>query len=134
MEDLYLECPGCDEVTLHTVLKEKESKKHLKITVKCQECGTVHDIEKNFKLKDIKIVISRYDESEQSVIQIATDEVLKIEDTILAFGESVEISALETEDSRRVSSSAVQDLKMIWAKSVDVPKKVGISINSRENT
>ncbi|MBA2853751.1 putative Zn finger protein [Methanococcus maripaludis] len=134
MEDLYLECPSCDEVTLHNVLKEKESKKHLKVTVKCQECGTVHDIEKNFKLKDIKIVISRYDESEQSVLQIATDEVLKVEDVILAFDESVEITALETEDSRRVSSSAAQDLKMIWAKSVDVPKKVGISINSREST
>lgn len=26
MEELYLECPGCDEVTPHDVLKERDTK------------------------------------------------------------------------------------------------------------
>ncbi|ABR55417.1 conserved hypothetical protein [Methanococcus vannielii SB] len=134
MDDLYLECLVCDDVTLHEVVKEVESKKHLKLTVKCLECGNIQTIEKSFKLKNVKIVISRYDESEQIVIPLAVGESIKLEDIILANDESVEVTSIETEDSRRVSESLIENVKMVWAKSVDVPKKVGISINSREST
>jgi len=131
-KELLLECPICDDITPHEIIKKQESKKHLKLTVKCLDCGYIHDIEKTLKLKDIKIIISRYGESEKKVFQFPVDEVLKVGDNINIDGEDVEITSIET--TKRVMSSKVEDIKTIWAKSISIPKKVGISINDRNTT
>ncbi len=131
-KELLLECPICDDITPHEIIKKQESKKHLKLTVKCLDCGYIHDIEKTLKLKDVKIIISRYGESEKKVFQFPVDEVLKVGDNINVDGEDVEITSIET--TKRVMSSKVEDIKTIWAKSISIPKKVGISINDRNTT
>ncbi|WP_292459760.1 HVO_0476 family zinc finger protein [Methanothermococcus sp.] len=131
-EELLFECPICDDITPHDILKRQESKKHIKLTVKCLNCGYVHDVEKNIKLKDVKVIISRYGESEKKVSQLPVDEVLKVGDIINIFGEDVEITSIET--TKRVMSSKVEDIQTIWAKSLNIPKKVGISINDRDTT
>ncbi|AEH07299.1 HVO_0476 family zinc finger protein [Methanothermococcus okinawensis] len=131
-EELLFECPICDDITPHEILKSQESKKHVKLTVKCLNCGYVHDIEKTLKLKDVKIIISRYGESEKKVSQLPVDEILKVGDVINIFGEDVEITSIET--TKRVMSSKVEDIQTIWAKSLNIPKKVGISINDRNTT
>jgi len=131
-EELLLECPICDDITPHEIIKKQESKKHLKLTVKCLNCGYIHDIEKTLKLKDVKIIISRYGESEKKVSQLPMDEILKVGDNINIDGEDVEITSIET--TKRVMSSKVEDIKTIWAKSISIPKKVGISINDRNTT
>jgi uncharacterized Zn finger protein len=131
-EELLFECPICDDITPHDILKRQESKKHIKLTVKCLNCGYVHEIEKTIKLKDVKVIISRYGESEKKVSQLPVDEVLKVGDIINIFGEDVEITSIET--TKRVMSSKVEDIQTIWAKSLNIPKKVGISINDRDTT
>jgi len=131
-EELLFECPICDDITPHDILKRQESKKHIKLTVKCLNCGYVHEIEKTIKLKDVKVIISRYGESEKKVSQLPADEVLKVGDIINIFGEDVEITSIET--TKRVMSSKVEDIQTIWAKSLNIPKKVGISINDRDTT
>ncbi|MDK2988158.1 HVO_0476 family zinc finger protein [Methanothermococcus thermolithotrophicus] len=128
-EKFLLECPSCDDVTPHDILKKVESKKHVKYTVKCLDCGHVHEVEKTVKLKDVKIIISRFDESEKKVIQVPTNEILSVGDKIEVFGENVEITGIETD--KRVTSSKAESVKTLWAKSIDIPKKVGISINNR---
>ena len=131
-EELLFECPICDDITPHDILKRQESKKHIKLTVKCLNCGYVHEIEKTIKLKDVKVIISRYGESEKKVSQLPVDEVLKVGDIINIFGEDVEITSIET--TKRVMSSKVEDIQTIWAKSLNIPKKVGISINDIDTT
>jgi len=131
-EELLFECPICDDITPHDILNRQESKKHIKLTVKCLNCGYVHEIEKTIKLKDVKVIISRYGESEKKVSQLPVDEVLKVGDIINIFGEDVEITSIET--TKRVMSSKVEDIQTIWAKSLNIPKKVGISINDRDTT
>ncbi|MBP2171980.1 HVO_0476 family zinc finger protein [Methanococcus voltae] len=129
-EQLYFECPACNDITPHDLIKKVESKKLLRYTVKCQDCGNVHNIEKRCKLQHIKVVVSRYNQSEQFTIDIPDDEKLSVGDTIEVKGENVEITSVELEGSRRVESAFAKDIKMIWAKSLDVPKKVNISVSA----
>ena len=132
MDKVLFKCPGCDEVVPHEVIKKRESKKYLKLTVRCLSCGHIHNIEKTIKLKDVKIIISRYGESEKKIIQLPTDEVLEVGDIINIQEEDVEITSIET--TKRVSSSKTQDIETLWAKSISIPKKVGISINNGKIT
>ena len=129
----YFECPVCGDLTPHEILKSKESKKYAKYIVKCLECDTIHEVEFSVKLKDVNVIISRYDESEKKCVQLPIDEVIKVGDEIEVDGEALEVTAIDTHE-KRVSSSKVDDIKTIWAKSISIPKKVGISINDRNTT
>jgi len=131
-KEILFECPVCSEVVPHEIIKKIESKRHLKLTVRCLNCGHTHNMEKTVKLKDIKIIISRYGESEKKVVQFPTDEILEVGDVINIQGEDVEIASIET--TKRVSSSKIQDIETLWAKSISIPKKVGISINDGKTT
>jgi len=131
-EVLSLECPVCGDVTPHSVIKREESKRHLKLKVKCSECGHIWEIERSVKLKDVKVIVSRYGSSEKKVIQIPTDEVLKVGDVINVEGEDLEITGIEGD--RRTQSSKAEDVETIWTKSLSIPKKVGISINDGKRT
>ena len=127
MDELLFQCPICDDITPHIELKREESKKYFKITVRCLGCGHVHHIEERIKLKDIHVIISRYGESEKKTIQLPTDEILKVGDNLVVYGEDVEITGIDT--TKRVSSSSVEEITTLWVKSLNIPKKVGISIN-----
>ena len=131
-ETLSLECPVCGDVTPHTVVKRQESKRHLKLKVKCLECGHIWEIERSVRLKDVKVIISRYGSSEKKVIQIPTEEVLKVGDVINVEGEELEITGIE--GVKRTHSSKVEDVETLWTKSLSIPKKVGISINDGRRT
>ncbi len=131
-EVLMLDCPNCGDITPHKILKKVEYKKSIKLTVRCLQCNNVHNIEKKLKLKDINIIISRYAHSEKKTKQFPTEEVLSVGDVINIDNEDLEITSIET--TKRVNTSKVEDIKTIWAKSLSIPKKVGISINDRGKT
>ncbi|EHP83614.1 HVO_0476 family zinc finger protein [Methanotorris formicicus] len=130
----YFECPVCGDLTPHEILKSKESKKYAKYVVKCLECNTIHEVEFSVKLKDISVIISRFDESERKVVQLPMGEVVEVGEELEVDGERIEVTTIDTDDGKRVSSSKVDDIKTIWAKSLDIPKKLGISINDGKKT
>jgi len=131
-EILSLQCPLCGDITPHSIIKKQESKRHIKLKIKCLNCGYIWEMEKTVKLKDIKVIISRYGKSEKKVIQIPTEEVLKVGDVISVEGEDLEITGIE--GTKRTESSKVEDIGTIWTKSLSIPKKVGISINDGKRT
>jgi len=131
-EILSFHCPLCDDITSHSVIKRQESKRHIKLKVKCLECGHIWEMERTVKLKDVKVIISRYGKSEKKVIQIPIGEVIKVGDMINVEGEDLEITSIE--GAQRTLSSKVEDIETIWTKSLSIPKKVGISINDGRRT
>ncbi|GBF36033.1 hypothetical protein MHHB_P0258 [Methanofervidicoccus abyssi] len=131
-EILSFQCPLCGDITPHRVIKRQESKRHIKLKVKCLDCGYIWEMERTIKLKDVKVIISRYGKSEKKVIQMPIEEVLKVGDVINIEGEDLEITSIE--GKRRIHSLKVGDIGTIWTKSLSIPKKVGISINDGRKT
>jgi len=131
-EILSLQCPVCQDITSHTVIKRQESKRYIKLKVKCLECGYIWEMERTVKLKDIRVIISRYGKSEKKVIQMPIEEVLKVGDVINVEGEDLEIRSIETKE--RTHSAKVEEIETVWTKSLSIPKKVGISINDGSRT
>lgn len=124
-EKIYLKCENCG-FEEQEVLKKKIYNKSAYYLVRCPNCGSVREIVDKVKLSQAKLIISRYDISESKVINIPEDETYKVGDTIEIDGEKIEITKIETPES--VKSALGEDIKVIWGKSLSIPKKLGISI------
>ena len=130
-EKIYIECENCG-FEEQEVLKKKIYNKSAYYLVRCPNCGAVREIVDKVKLSQAKLIISRYDISESKIINIPEDETYKVGDTIEVDGEKIEITKIETPEP--VESALGKDIKVIWGKSLSIPKKLGISINDRSRT
>ncbi|NPA61982.1 MAG: hypothetical protein GXN95_00315 [Methanococci archaeon] len=120
---------GCEE---QEILKKKIHEKSAYYLIKCPNCGRVREIVDKVKLSQVKLITSRYDLSESKIINIPEDEEYKVGDVINVDGEEIEITKIET--PRSVKESIGKDIKVIWGKSLSIPKKIGISINDKNKT
>lgn len=123
-----MKCPVC-ESEYYEILKSKG--KHSKeLLLKCEECGNIY---KEFiareKPVDVRIVISEFESSKKEFIKLYPDEELEVDD-ILDIGEKeVAINSIENKRGGRVGKSMVSEIDTIWASSMDIPARVGISVD-----
>jgi uncharacterized Zn finger protein len=123
-----MKCPICGSHE-HQVLKSK-GKITRELLLKCEECGNVfrETIEAPQPL-EIRIIISKFEESLKKWVSFNPDEILRVDDILEVGDERVRITSLENKRNARVMESRVEDLISIWAASVDIPARVGVSVD-----
>ena len=127
-----MDCPICgsDDVVILN-LKQKSSKKNFteEHLLKCEECGHVYkDLISLKKPRKYRLIISEHDKSHKTTIDLSPSEELHCGDILLTeFGE-VEVSSIEVGD-KRLKQSIVEDISTIWATSVEIPARIGFSVD-----
>ncbi|HEX3012955.1 MAG TPA: HVO_0476 family zinc finger protein [Methanobacterium sp.] len=123
-----MKCPVCESES-YEILKSKG--KHSKeLLLKCEECGNVYrETIIREKPVDVRIVISEFEKSKKDFIKLYPDEVLMVDDILDVGGKEVAVNSIETKSSARVYRSPVSDIETIWASSMDIPARVGISVD-----
>lgn len=123
-----MKCPVCKSQD-YEILKSKG--KHSKeLLLKCEECGNVYrETITREKPIEIRIVISEFEKSKKEFIKLYPDEELMVDDILDIDGKEVAINSIETKRDARVYKSLVSDIKTIWASSLDIPARVGISVD-----
>lgn len=123
-----MKCPACGS-EYYEILKSKG--KHSKeLLLKCEDCGNVYreTIVKE-KPVDVRIVTSEFESSKKEFIKLYPDEELMVGDILEFENKNVEITSIETKKGGRTNKSSVDEINTIWASSLDIPARVGISID-----
>lgn len=123
-----MKCPVCGSSSSQ-VLKSK-GKTSKELLLKCEECGTVFRETVNVKKPiNCRVVISEFEKSHKKFIKVYPDETLSLGGIINVDGREGEITSIENKRGGRVSQSSVEDIETIWASYIDIPARVGISVD-----
>jgi uncharacterized Zn finger protein len=123
-----MKCPAC-ESEYYEILKSKG--KHSKeLLLKCEECGNVYkETIIREKPVEVRVVTSEFESSKKDFIKLYPDEELIVGDILDIEGKRIEITSIETKRGGRIYKSLVSDIETIWASSLDIPARIGISID-----
>lgn len=110
-------CPDCGEEQVHDVLAASGSGDGAQhATVTCRECGRTHrTVLEPMTYLEVPVIISRGDASERHLVPLPGDEVLTIEDELVAAGQQVQVRGIDRVDGKRVRTAAVKDIATLWA-------------------
>ena len=127
-----MECPICgsDEIEILNS-KQKSSKKKLteEYLLKCDECGHVFkDAISLKKPQPYRLIISEQDKSHKTTIDLSPSDELANGDILLSEFGQVEVTSIEVGD-KRVNKSKIEDISTIWASSVEIPARIGFSVD-----
>ena len=127
-----MECPICgsDEIEILNA-KQKSSKKKLteEYLLKCEECGHVFkDAISLKKPQPYRLIISEQDKSHKTTIDLSPSDELANGDVLLSEFGQVEVTSIEVGD-KRVNKSKIEDISTIWASSVEIPARIGFSVD-----
>ena len=128
-----MECPICGSESITTLKSKKISSKKKKINellLKCNDCDSVFkDSITESKPISIRLIISEHESSKKTSIDIYPDENLAKDYILLSDMGEVEITSLETKEGRRATNALASDVSTIWANSIEIPARVGISVD-----
>jgi len=128
-----MECPVCGSKSSTTLKSKKISSKSKDINellLKCNSCNFVFkDSITRDKPSSYRLIISEHEKSIKTTIDLCPDEKLEIGNILLSNIGQVEITSLETNLDKRVGSALAKDISTIWALSLEIPARVGISIS-----
>lgn len=118
---LNVMCPGCGELSLHTVLKGRQSRGGAVITVdatvQCEECQRVHHvIHREAAPVDVLVIISKGSVSRKAKVQLALDEDIEVGEAFIVEGMNCKLSGIDDIQGRRVDAARVADVKTLWMK------------------
>ncbi len=123
-----MKCPICNSES-YEVLKTK-GKTSKEFLLKCNECGnTFRETVMTEKPLDCRVVVSEFEETHKTFIKIKSNEILQVGDVIEVNERPAEITSLENKRGGRVYKSIINDLETIWASYIDIPIRVGISVD-----
>ena len=127
-----MDCPICgsDEIEILNS-KQKTSKKKFteEYLLKCEDCGHVFkDVVSLKKPRPYRIIISEQDKSHKTTIDLSPSDELEIGDVLLSEFGQVEVSGIEVGD-KRVKKSQLEDVNTIWASSIEIPARIGFSVD-----
>ena len=127
-----MECPICGSDDIEILnSKKKESKKKFmeEYLLKCFDCGHVFkDVVSAKKPKDYRLIISEQNKSHKTTIELSPSDELKVGDILLSDLGQVEVSSIEVNDTR-VKKALVEDIETIWATSIEIPARIGFSVD-----
>lgn len=123
-----MKCPVCESES-YKILKSKG--KHSKeLLLQCTECDNVYrETINREKPVDVRIVISEFDSSTKEFIKLYPDEELQVNDILDIDGREVAVTSIEAKTGGRIYKSLVSSIETIWATSLDIPARVGISVD-----
>jgi len=128
-----MKCPICGSDSneiLKSKIEKSKSTTSKKLVLKCRDCGTVYkDTIKEKKPLDYRIIISEHEKSKKKFIKLYPEDLIQVGEVLDANGTLVEVTSLETKRGSRASKSILEDIETIWASSIDIPARIGISID-----
>ena len=127
-----MECPICgsDDVEILNS-KQKSTKKKFteELLLRCNDCQHVfRDTFSAKKPKPYRIIISEQDQSIKSTIDLSPSDELEVGDVLISELGQVEVTSIET-NVKRVKKALIEDIKAIWASSVEIPARIGFSVD-----
>ena len=127
-----MDCPICGSDDIEILnSKQKSSKKKFteEYLLKCEECGHVFkDIISLKKPRPYRLIISEQDKSHKTTIDLSPSDELKCGDLLLTELGQVEVTGIEVGD-KRVNKSVLDDVSTIWASSIEIPARIGFSVD-----
>ncbi len=127
-----MECPICGSDDIEIInSKQKTTKKKFteEYLLKCEDCGHVfRDIISLKKPRPYKLIISEQEKSHKTSIDLSPSDELKVGDVLLSELGQVEVTGIEVGD-KRVNKSSLEDVDTIWASSVEIPARIGFSVD-----
>ena len=127
-----MDCPICGSDDIEILnSKQKTSKKKLteEYLLKCEDCGHVFkDTISLKKPRPYRLIVSEQDKSHKTTIELSPSEELKNGDVLLSDVGQVEVTSIEVAD-KRVSKAKLEDVNTIWASSVEIPSRIGFSVD-----
>ena len=134
-EYLYIQCPNCDDLTEHDILKGREGKGNITGTFRCTECGRVFsDTIRIPEPLKVKVLFSDGGVTETIETELMSNEILAIGDEFYLEDERrVCITHIETEDGKKGKSFQADKIKSLWVKQFDV-LSVKVSVNDGQRT
>lgn len=127
-----MDCPICGSDDIEILnSKQKSSKKKLteEYLLKCEECGHVFkDTISLKKPRPYRLIVSEQDKSHKTTIELSPSEEIKNGDVLLSDVGQVEVTSIEVAD-KRVSKAKLEDVNTIWASSVEIPSRIGFSVD-----
>ncbi|AEG17712.1 HVO_0476 family zinc finger protein [Methanobacterium paludis] len=123
-----MKCPVC-KCGSYKILKSK-GKTSKELLLQCNECGNIfRETIIAEKPVERRVVVSEYEKSHKKFIKIYPDEVVRVEDILDLDGRPAQVSSVENKRGGRVQQSPVIDIETIWAYYIDIPARVGISVD-----
>ncbi len=129
---MKMNCPICgsDDIEILNA-KQKTTKKKLteEYLLKCEDCGHVFkDVISLKKPRPYRLIISEQDKSHKTTIDLSPSDELKVGDNLITEFGQVEVTGIESGD-KRVSKSKLEEVNTIWASSVEIPARIGFSVD-----
>ncbi|MDD3985244.1 MAG: HVO_0476 family zinc finger protein [Methanobacterium sp.] len=123
-----MKCSVCGSESCE-ILKSK-GKTSKELLLKCNNCGNIFrktvEVEKPV---DVRVVVSEYESSHKTLVKLYPDEFLEFEGIIDLNGRPAQINSIENNRGGRVMASPVSEIDTIWATYIDIPARVGISVD-----
>lgn len=134
-QEIEVECPACspNEPVWHEIIKGGQNP-----LAKCSNCGDIHPFEeKKPKMKLLRAIISREDESFTMHVPLEEDEMRFVDEEIMLEDEKtgevcpVIITSIESME-KRVEAAKVSSIDTLWARAIDqVMIKVAVQRGGR---
>jgi len=123
-----MNCTQCGSESCE-ILKTK-GKKSKELLLQCNECGNIFRetvaVEKPLK---IRVVVSEYESTHKTSIDLYPDEVLEFEGVLDLDGRPAQITSIENNRGGRVMVADASNIDTIWASYIDTPARIGISVD-----
>ena len=134
-DTIFYECPVCDDVTEHQILKGKMGRATLEGTFRCNVCGRVtSETIKIPELLEVPVVFSDGEVSETTKTTIESNDIIAIDDEFeLDDGRLVCVTHIDVDNDRKVKKALATDVRKLWVKRFDV-LSVKVSVNDNRKT
>ena len=127
-----MDCPICGSDDIEILnSKQKTTKKKFteEYLLRCEDCGHVYKNTISLrKPRPYRLIISEQDKSHKTTIDLSPSDELRTGDTLLTEFGQVEVTSIEVGD-KRVEKSSLEDVNTIWASSVEIPARIGFSVD-----
>ena len=127
-----MDCPICGSDDIEILnSKQKTTKKKFteEYLLRCEDCGHVYKNTISLKKpRPYRLIISEQDKSHKTTIDLSPSDELRTGDTLLTEFGQVEVTSIEVGD-KRVEKSSLEDVNTIWASSVEIPARIGFSVD-----
>jgi len=128
-----MKCPICGSESSTTLKSKKITSKRKEVNellLQCNECNSVYrsSFTENTP-HSYRLIISEHDISKKTFIDLYPDETIAIGNILLSDIGQAEVTSLETRNGKRVEKALVKDVSTIWASSMEVDARLGVSVD-----
>ena len=130
-EAIYIQCPDCDDLIEHEILKGRMGNDNITGTFRCVDCGRVFsDTIRIPRILNVKVLFSDGDRTETTETQLESNELVSVEDEFyMDDGRRVCVTFIDVATGERVRRAQADKIVRLGVKQFDV-LSVKVSVNN----